>query len=86
MAGGFKAPGITRIETDLSEVAEAAGTSVGALVGGTDKGPTNRRVLITSNKQLVDTFGAPTGSKHDMAIYAGLEFLKELDLNQIFLN
>ncbi len=77
MAGGFKAPGITRIETDLSEVAEAAGTSVGALVGGADKGPTNRRVLITSNKQLVDTFGAPTGTDADMTIYAGLEFLKE---------
>jgi phage tail sheath protein FI len=77
MAGGFKAPGITRIETDLSEVAEAAGTSVGALVGAADKGPTNRRVLITSNKQLVDTFGAPTGTEADMTIYAGLEFLKE---------
>lgn len=77
MAGGFKAPGITRIETDLSDLVAAAGTSVGALVGASDKGPTNRRVLITSNKQLVDTFGAPTGTDADMAIYAGLEFLKE---------
>ena len=77
MAGGFKAPGIKRIERDVSEVIAAAGTSVGALVGASDKGPVNRRVLITSDKQLVDTFGAPTGTDSDMAIYAGLEFLKE---------
>ena len=77
MAGGFKAPGIKRLETDLSEVVTPAGTSVGALVGAADKGPTNRRVLVTSNKQLVDTFGNPTGTDADMAIYAGMEFLKE---------
>jgi phage tail sheath protein FI len=77
MAGGFKAPGIKRIETDLSEIVAPAGTSTGALVGPTSKGPTNRRVLITSDKQLIDTFGAPTCADTDMAIYAGLEFLKE---------
>lgn len=77
MAGGFKAPGIRRIEKDVSEVIAAAGTSTGALVGASDRGPVNRRVLITSDKQLVDTFGAPTGTDSDMAIYAGLEYLKE---------
>tara|TARA_R110001592_G_scaffold362233_3_gene675458 strand:+ start:3296 stop:5194 length:1899 start_codon:yes stop_codon:yes gene_type:complete len=77
MAGGFKAPGVKRLEKDVSEIISPAGTSIGAIVGAADKGPTNRRVLITSDKQLVDTFGVPTCADTDMAIYAGLEFLKE---------
>lgn len=74
----FRAPGVSIKEVDISEVVAPAGTSVGALVGPAYKGPTNQKVLVTSNQDFINTFGAPTsGSSSEFHYYAALEFLKE---------
>lgn len=74
----FRAPGIKITEVDVSEVTTPAGTSVGALVGPAYKGPTNRRVLITSDKQFNTTFGTPiSGTASEYHFYAAQEFMKE---------
>lgn len=72
----FSTPGITRVETDLSNVVAPAGTSVGGIVGWAAQGPANQRVLITFDKEFVDKFGSPNslGGLHG---FAALEFLKE---------
>ena len=73
-----RAPGVTITERDISEVLVPAGTSIGALVGGAYTGPTNQRVLITNDKEFVQTFGVPKkGSDSEFTYYAALEFLKE---------
>ena len=77
MAGGFRAPGVRRIEKDVSEVVNPVGTSIGAIIAPADKGPVNRRILITSDKDFIDTFGEPTCAATDMAHYAALDFLTE---------
>lgn len=74
----FRAPGIQIKEVDISEVVAPAGTSVGALVGPAYAGPTNRRVLVTNDKNFVQTFGQPiSGHKSEYHYYAGIEFLQE---------
>ena len=74
----YRAPGVQVKEIDISEVAVPAGTNVGALVGRTPRGMTNRRVLTTSNKDFVSKFGAPVyGDEYPM--YTALEYLKESD-------
>lgn len=74
----FRAPGVYITERDLSEVVQPAGTSVGASVGPAYSGPTNRRVLVTSNQDFVQTFGTPiSGAASEYHYYAALEFLKE---------
>ena len=74
----FRAPGVSIKEVDISEVVAPAGTSVGALVGPAYKGPTNQRILITSNQDFINTFGSPTsGTSAEFHYYAALEFLKE---------
>ena len=78
--GSFRAPGVQIREVDLSEVVRPAGTSVGALVGPTYKGPTNRRVLITGNSNFAEVFGTPvSGVSAEYPMYCGLEFLTESD-------
>lgn len=78
--GSFRAPGVQIKEVDLSEVVRPVGTSVGALVGPTYKGPTNRRVLITGNSNFAEVFGKPvSGVSAEYPMYCGLEFLKESD-------
>lgn len=74
----YRAPGVQVKEIDLSEVTVPAGTNVGALVGRTPKGMTNRRVLTTSNKDFVSKFGAPVKGD-EYATYTALEFLKASD-------
>lgn len=78
--GSLRAPGVQIKEIDLSEVVTPVGTSVGALVGPTYKGPTNRRVLITGNSNFAEAFGKPiSGTAPEYPMYCGLEFLKESD-------
>lgn len=78
--GSLRAPGVQIKEIDLSEVVTPVGTSVGALVGPTYKGPTNRRVLITGNSNFAEVFGKPiSGMAPEYPMYCGLEFLKESD-------
>ena len=76
MPQAFSTPGIYRKETDLSNVVKPVGTSIGAMVGRANQGPVNQRILINTNKQFVQTFGAPTTSA-DFAHYGAMQFLNE---------
>lgn len=71
----FSTPGIYREETDLSEITQPVGNSTGAIVIDSNIGPINRRVLVTNDKEFIETFGQPDGSK--VGHYTALEFLKE---------
>ncbi len=75
----FSAPGIIRQETDLSEIVSPVGTSIGATVGEAEKGIANSRVLLSSDKNYVDTFGEPNSVNLDYSGYAAMEYLKESD-------
>lgn len=55
----FSTPGVYRQEIDLSESVAPAGTSTGAIVLRSIKGPINRPVLVSSEKELYDIFGKP---------------------------
>ena len=75
----LKTPNVYRQEKDQSEVTAPAGTSVGAIVGSFRQGMVNQRMLMTNDKQLIDTVGTPNPDGEDVAVYAGMEFLKESD-------
>jgi len=91
MARVYKAPGVYRQEIDLSEILVATGISNGGIVVKAKKGPVNRPVLITNDKEYTETFGRPiftSGSssasevgklipEYGYGAYAALEFLKE---------
>lgn len=53
-------PGINISEIDLTNSTPAVGTTEGAIAGVFRWGPTNERVLVTSEQQLVARFGAPS--------------------------
>lgn len=71
-----KGPGVYIDEKDQSEVTTPVGTSVGAFVGKAKQGPVNRRVFVTRDQELLQTFGEPSES-YGYAMYGALEFLKE---------
>lgn len=52
-------PGINISEIDLTTVVPAVATTEGAIAGVFRWGPTNERVLISSEIELVNTFGRP---------------------------
>ena len=55
-------PGVLVQETDLTNIVPAVSTSIGAGVIVSDKGPVDEITLVSSEKELVDTFGEPNGS------------------------
>jgi hypothetical protein len=52
-------PGVLVKEKDLTNVIPAVATSIGAIGIQSTKGPVDEVVSITSEKDLVDTFGKP---------------------------
>jgi len=68
-------------EIDLSERAEAASTSVGAIVMRSGKGPVNTRTLITSIPDFIDRFGTPN-PRIGFGHYSALSFLEKS--NQLY--
>ncbi len=91
MARVFKAPGIYRREIDLSEILVPTGISNGGIVIKSTKGPVNRPVLVSNDKEFIEVFGEPiytsgtdnttTNGKlipeYGYGSYAALEYLKE---------
>lgn len=59
MAKKYNVAGFYREEIDKSERTVPPGTSTGAIVVRATKGPINRAVLIETDQQYVETFGAP---------------------------
>lgn len=75
-----RAPGVRVKEIDLSEVVVPAGTNVGATIGRTPIGPTNRRVATVSDKDFTSKFGTPVkGTANEWPMYSALEYLKASD-------
>lgn len=63
---GQVSPGIVLRERDLTNsVAVATQANTAAIVGVFEKGPVNVITSITSEKQLVDTFGRPNGNNFE---------------------
>ena len=90
MARVFSTPGVYRREIDLSEILVPTGISNGGIVVRAKKGPVNRPVLVTNDKEYIDTFGQPIYTsgistdesgklipEYGYGAYAALEFLKE---------
>lgn len=78
MAKKFSTPGIVLTEKDISQVVAPAGTSVGVIVGGASNGIAHTRKLLTTDKEVIDTFGKPDSSKTtDFGIYGALQYLQE---------
>lgn len=67
-------PGVLTKETDLSQIVTAIGTSIGAVVGISKRGPVKWRQLITNIKEFVEVFGEPDASLSFMH-YSALAFL-----------
>src|SRR5574343_9812 len=76
MPQAFSTPGVYRVEKDLSNVVRPLGTSTGAIVGKTNVSPVNMRMLVSTDKQFVSTFGKPV-SASDFAHYGAIQFLGE---------
>src|SRR6056300_270691 len=52
-------PGVLVQEKDLTRIIPAVSTSIGAVAGQFNKGPLDEVVAISSEQELVDTFGKP---------------------------
>jgi len=68
--------GVYVTERDLSERIANASTTIGAIVGPSQKGPVMERTLVTSVKQFVEIFGRPTPQTSQMHYHAA-QFLTE---------
>jgi phage tail sheath protein FI len=71
-------PGINVSEIDLTNAVPAVGTSEGAFVGTFRWGPTNERVLITSEKELASVYGKPYNSanwSNQQSFFSAANFL-----------
>jgi len=55
-------PGVLVQERDLTNIIPAVSTSIGAVAGSFAKGPVDEIVAISSEQELVDTFGKPDSS------------------------
>ena len=77
----FVSPGVYVIEKDISDYPPTINSSVVGIVGFADRGPiagTNleKATLITSQQQLVDTFGEPNEAITGQALEGSLEILE----------
>ena len=58
-------PGVSVTEKDLTNVVPAVSTSSGGIVITAEKGPIDEITTISSEKQLLDTFGKPTADNFE---------------------
>ena len=70
-------PGVHVREIDLTNVVPAVATSIGAIAGAFEKGPVSVVTTITSEEQLVQTFGKPqTSSNQFETFFSAANFLQ----------
>ena len=58
-------PGVLVQERDLTRIIPAVSTSVGAFAGEFRKGPLDEIVTVSSEQELVDTFGKPDSNNFE---------------------
>ena len=73
-------PGVNVREIDLTNVVPAVATSIGAIAGAFEKGPVSSVVTITSEEELVRTFGKPQGTGNQFeTFFSASNFLQYAD-------
>lgn len=72
----FVSPGVFIIEKDLSEYPASINPSIVGIVGFSEKGPVNVATLITSQEQLVKTFGRPAENTYGQGLEGAIEILE----------
>lgn len=78
----FVSPGVYVIEKDLSQYPTSINPSVVGIVGFANKGPENEATLITSQEQLIKTFGKPSEDIEGQGLEGALEILEAT--NQVY--
>lgn len=78
----FVSPGVYIIEKDVSDYTPALNPTVVGIVGFASKGKPNKATLITSQENLIKTFGAPSESLPGQGIEGTLEILETC--NQLY--
>ena len=73
----YVSPGVYTIEKDISEYAPSINTSIVGVVGFAGKGPVNKATLITSQNNLVTTFGEPNEDITGQGLEGSLEILEQ---------
>jgi phage tail sheath protein FI len=73
----YVSPGVYTIEKDISEYAPSINTSIVGIVGFAGKGPTDKATLITSQNNLVNTFGPPSEDINGQGLEGSLEILEQ---------
>ena len=68
-------PGVLVQEKDLTRIIPAVSTSIGAFAGQFNKGPVDEIVSISSEQELVDTFGKPDSSNFEY-FFSAANFLQ----------
>lgn len=67
MAIHMLSPGVYPVEVDKSQYTNSDSTCIIGLVGGAVKGPVNKPILITSQSELIETFGKPSDKEFGIA-------------------
>ena len=78
----FVSPGVYIIEKDVSDYTPALNPTVVGIVGFAAKGKPNKATLITSQQNLIDTFGEPMENLPGQGIEGSLEILETC--NQLY--
>jgi phage tail sheath protein FI len=73
----YVSPGVYVIEKDISEYTPSINSSVVGIVGFASRGPTDKATLITSQNNLIDTFGDPSEGIYGQALEGALEILEQ---------
>jgi len=73
----FVSPGVYTIEKDISDYTPSINTSIVGVVGFAGKGPPNKATLITSQNNLIRTFGEPSEAITGQALEGSLEILEQ---------
>lgn len=72
----YVSPGVYVLEKDISNYPVSLNPSVVGIVGFAGRGPENKATLITSQEQLINTFGKPSEDIEGQGIEAALEILE----------
>ena len=69
-------PSVSVTERDFSGIVSLVATTPAAFVGRFDKGPVNERILISSVKELQETFGTPSVDRYGSDWWTCYNFLQ----------